>query len=203
VKTNVIIRVPILIKTMKSVELIASPSEFWDRIETMVAKYNLVIFEGRTAKVNLAKIKRLEDLRKNCKVEFGWNLCIAQVEPSSESNASSAEQGWIIVRPPKLDEEQRTISECSIGGQEKWVTEDGILIKNAELQSLFRRCRTIFHSKDANQKVTYIWDQSGRRTSDVRRFTEGALLLQSEGWTFRNDVGTYTILLPTRDSLSR
>lgn len=179
---------------MRASELLATPEEFWSRIEKMVTSYGLCVFEHHQRTHEICH-RSIEDLKNDSTLGWQWDLWMVQGDPVHKDSATPAEKGWIQIDPPQIDTETHTITECFLGAQVDWLHNEQ-LMRNEALYSLLRHCRKVFFDKDKMQNVVLVWEPRYPNRTEKRRFTQGAVRLQNLGWSFKARLGGCKILLP-------
>lgn len=179
---------------MRASELLATPEEFWNRIEKMVTSYGLCVFSHHQRTHKMCH-QSIDDLKNDWTLGWQWDLWMIQGEPVRLDTATPAEKGWIQIDPPQIDKEARTITQCSLGAQVDWLENEQIM-RNESLYSLLRGCRKIFFDKERMQNVVLVWEPKHPNRKEKMRFTQGAVKLQNSGWSFKARFGGCKILLP-------
>lgn len=185
-----------------SIEVLCGSAEFWTRVKNVVREFNLCCFERdeQTGKIRLISSENLESSTVSSKSD----LWLAEKCPLETVDDVPAKQGWILVSLPRIDPTKKVLTSGNLRAKFTWLGPDkDKLFHNDELRHLMDRIRKKFYKDTIYSEVTLVWEPAHPNRTEKLRFTEGAVSLQSEGWSIKTSGGGRVCLPNAKASASR
>ena len=159
--------------------ILAEPKEFWTKLENAIDNLQLFAFAKHQ---NTGEVKPLPHSEIEKPLERLWKIWLSKKPiPVNGLNLTPAEEGWILVDPPKVDSINKKISACWISAKVEWLSGNDFII-NTELKETFNQLRRQMNKNTKICQAPILCDKLKKPMTQRIRYTEKALELQNEGW---------------------